>query len=174
MRLELQNRELQTLKDVALATPAPVDTSLTEEERRKLTDKLGKFQKKDALLDREIRRHAGCIRARPLGRDRFWNRYWFFDGYGSGVFGVMEPCMVGASQTKTLNLLPYAAGRILVEGVGTAPWLGQVSGQRRRRYLKENSTPTPFPASFGTNSLPEGQWAVYEKIEEVCVCWCCV
>ena len=36
--------------------------------------------KKDAILDQQIRACSGCIRLRFLGKDRFHNKYWWFDG----------------------------------------------------------------------------------------------
>ncbi|KAL9080617.1 MAG: hypothetical protein Q9157_000672 [Trypethelium eluteriae] len=59
-----------------------------------------------ADLDNDLR-EANCQRTRPLGRDRFWNRYWWFERNGMPFAGMPD------SSTSACG---YANGRIWVQG----------------------------------------------------------
>lgn len=162
------------------------------EQRRKLDAEMDQTYQREELVDRELRKFSGGVGVRALGRDRFWNKYWWFDGYGSGVAGIMEH---GVQTGKTSHLSPFGTGKLFVEGSGKQPFLGQVSGitgrqagQRRVMIFRDPSyhkSDDPFVmirdqegqaqgvASLGDNWLAAGEWAYYEttaQIDEL-LCW---
>ena len=61
-----------------------------------------------ADLDNDLR-EANCQRTRPLGRDRFWNRYWWFERNGMPFAGLPD---------ASTSHYGYANGRIWVQGPG--------------------------------------------------------
>ncbi|KAI9849724.1 MAG: hypothetical protein M1838_000085 [Thelocarpon superellum] len=58
---------------------------LKEIEKKK--DKIKVCEEEIATLDNDLR-EADCPRARCLGRDRFWNRYWWFERNGMPYAGL--------------------------------------------------------------------------------------
>lgn len=76
------------------------------------------------MIDHESRKGFGVSRFRPLGRDRFWNRYWWFDGgLGAYPFSIVTQGidLVIRQGTKAPNegvLLSWASGLIIVEDFG--------------------------------------------------------
>ncbi|KAI9691478.1 MAG: hypothetical protein M1822_007549 [Bathelium mastoideum] len=59
-----------------------------------------------ADLDNDLR-EANCQRTRPLGRDRFWNRYWWFERNGMPYAGMPNASTAHCG---------YANGRVWVQG----------------------------------------------------------
>lgn len=49
--------------------------------RRKLEEEARQIQKKEEQLEHNMRRY-NTLRIKPLGRDRFYNRYYYFDNLG--------------------------------------------------------------------------------------------
>ncbi|RUP16258.1 hypothetical protein BC936DRAFT_139538, partial [Jimgerdemannia flammicorona] len=54
------------------------------EERRRLDEEERALHKKEELVEHSMRR-CSTLRFRPLGRDRYHNRYYFFDQVGGGI-----------------------------------------------------------------------------------------
>ena len=71
---------------------------------RKLEDEVNKVDRRLEAIEREFRKLLGCIRAKPMGKDRFHNRIWWFDGLGSGT--------LVASGGGTV----WSTGRVFVQG----------------------------------------------------------
>jgi hypothetical protein len=185
---DYQKRKLE--KALALAREKNAAARERSETKRRMDNDLAKLLKRELHLDREMRKVGGCIRLRPLGRDRFWNRYWWFDGYGSGSACVLE---YGASGPwSKANTIPYGSGRLWVEGVGMPDYLGLFSGglgggsgssrgrKRKARGIEgtdEVFDPTitmplgyegnPPGSHAGNNWLKEGEWRYYDDPEQV-------
>ncbi|KAG0192120.1 hypothetical protein DFQ28_010119 [Apophysomyces sp. BC1034] len=66
------------------------------EERRKLEEEEKTLRKKEEQLEKDMRKYM-TLRVRPLGRDRFYNRYFYLDNigtsdtYGTGRIYVQSP-----------------------------------------------------------------------------------
>ncbi|EPS38252.1 hypothetical protein H072_7939 [Dactylellina haptotyla CBS 200.50] len=69
-----------------------------------------------AELDSDLR-ESDCARLRLLGRDRFWNRYWFFERNGMPYAGI---------PTSSTADSGYAMGRL---------WLQGASGEEQKEFL---------------------------------------
>ncbi|BGP26830.1 DDT domain-containing protein [Rhodotorula toruloides] len=117
---------------------------------------------KDDFVDREFRRYHGVARCRPLGKDRFHCRYWWFDGIGG--MDLVVPNGAGEEQVV------YGTGRLFVQGPSEEDWEviadvkekgeeGEKSARERR--MKEEVVDAP-EALLGVN-----EWAYYEDDEEL-------
>ena len=152
-------------------------------EKKELDNDLVKIIRRDTQLDRELRLLSGCIRGKPLGFDRFWNRYWWVDGYGSGISGIQEYNPATGYSSRAPNLIPYGTGRLWVEGAGKPDYIGSFSGATGRQIAKRrkpgDDSADPLitmtdglNGSFGheltgDNWLADGEWGYYENGDQV-------
>lgn len=69
-------------------------------------------------MDQELRIATGSVRVRSIGRDRFLNRYWWFDG-AIGAYVPPEANFFDTKgrprQTKSSVPLDWASGYLFVE-----------------------------------------------------------
>lgn len=114
-RLERQALETSRSVDLAKARQeAKVKQAGRKEADRarvELEDLIAKNTKKDDWVERQFRRFQGVTRCRPLGKDRFFNRYWWFDGIG------------GMNLIGQGNGILYGTGRLFVQGPTLEDWL---------------------------------------------------
>ncbi|KAF9110834.1 hypothetical protein BGX27_005824 [Mortierella sp. AM989] len=76
----MENRRNQDLlRQRALSKARSAEQKARLDSRKKLTDKENLLNKKEEQVDRDVRRYA-IARVKPLGKDRFYNKYWYFDG----------------------------------------------------------------------------------------------
>ena len=73
-------------------------------DRRRLEEEVNKLERRLEGIEREFRKLLGAVRVKPLGRDRFFNRVWWFDGMGA------------ASLLGTGGSVQYGSGRIFLQG----------------------------------------------------------
>ncbi|KAJ9475362.1 Imitation switch two complex protein 1 [Pseudozyma hubeiensis] len=73
-------------------------------QRKKLEDAEQKLARQDETIDREFRRLILASRMTPLGRDRFGDKYWWFDGVGS--------CSILTGSERHT----YQTGRLFIQG----------------------------------------------------------
>ena len=73
-------------------------------EHRRLDEEVNKLERRLEGIEREFRKLLGAVRVKPLGRDRFYNRVWWFDGMGAAT-------LIGSGGT-----VQYGTGRIFVQG----------------------------------------------------------
>jgi hypothetical protein len=185
---ELRSYELKKARDQARERTAELRAKA--QERRQLDSDLSKIHQQELHIDREIRTRSGAFRVKPIGYDRFWNKYWWVDGYGSGLNGTYEYGVTARAST----LLPYATGRLWIEGRGQQPYLGLVSGaskmmSSKRKVVEEHDIPgwkqDPFVTlphghgshkpgeAIGKNWLDDGEWACYDNPDQIdeLLCW---
>lgn len=117
-------------------------------EHRRLDEEVNKLERRLESIEREFRKLLGAIRAKPLGKDRFHNRVWWFDGMGSmsllGSGGVVQ----------------YGTGRIFLQG----PTGMELEVMSRR---EESDVDARRQEEEGEGLLAPGEWAVYTEPEEV-------
>jgi len=128
-------------------------------EKRRLMDEEERLSSKLRELELDFRTHIYSLRSRPLGVDRFGNKYWWMDGIGSGVplsrSTIVDPVTGGG--------VGYGTGRIYVQGVEeedleymcTVSDVGQEVVEKRR--VKEE----------GDGMLGKNEWGVYDTAEQV-------
>ncbi|KAK3379458.1 hypothetical protein B0T24DRAFT_157168 [Lasiosphaeria ovina] len=73
---------------------------------RKKEDEISECEKEIAIIDNDLR-EADCPRTRVLGKDRFWNRYYWFERNGMPYAGLPDSSTASAG---------YANGCIWVQG----------------------------------------------------------
>jgi bromodomain adjacent to zinc finger domain protein 1A len=146
---DLRKKLATTERQVARAKAK--DAKAAAAELRRLEDEVAKADRRLEAIEREFRRFMGVTRVRPLGRDRFYNRVWWFDGLGSAN-------LIGQGGT-----VMYGAGRLFVQG----PSEFDVE-LLERREREEKDVVARRPVEEGQESvLGVGQWAVYETVDEV-------
>jgi hypothetical protein len=124
---------------------------------RKLEEEVNRVDRRLEAIEREFRKLLGCIRVKPMGKDRFHNRIWWFDGLGSGTLvasggGVM-----------------WSTGRLFIQGPSELDQelldKRQVEdGDVQKRRLEEEGE----EGMLGVN-----EWAAYsdpDQVEEL-VAW---
>ncbi|KAI0778099.1 chromatin remodeling complex protein [Trametes elegans] len=117
-------------------------------ERRRLEEEVSKLERRLEGIEREFRKLLGAVRVKPLGRDRFYNRVWWFDGMGAAS-------LIGSGGT-----VQYGTGRIFLQG--PSEFDVEILQRReedvdRRRREEEGEE----------GMLAVGEWAVYNDVDEV-------
>ncbi len=107
------------------------------------------------------------IRVKPLGRDRFWNRYWWFDGpFGAYPFEAVtqgHTLVPGKLQKLPVNegvLQDWASGMIFVEDFNL-----------KAAFTEQEGIPdtVKFPVVLGET---QAKWGFYSTTQEVFVLRC--
>lgn len=103
----------------------------------------------DDLVEREFRRWQGVIRCRPLGKDRFFCRYWWFDGIGG----------------MDLATSAYSTGRLFVQGPSQEDWdfITRKSGQEEAQAMARR---TREEGADEDGLLGIDEWGYYESEAE--------
>ncbi|KAI0361718.1 chromatin remodeling complex protein [Trametes cingulata] len=118
------------------------------QERRRLEEEVAKLERRLEGIEREFRKLLGSVRVKPLGRDRFYNRVWWFDGMGAAS-------LIGSGGT-----VQYGTGRIFIQG----PSEFDVEILRRREEDVDKRRREEEGEEF---MLDVGEWAVYNDVQEV-------
>lgn len=120
-------------------------------ERRRLEEEINKLERKIESIERDFRKLFGAIRAKPLGRDRFFNRVWWFDGLGS------------ASLLGSGGVTQYGTGRIFLEG----PSEFDLELLNRKKAEDPTIEERQIEEEGYEGKLEPGDWAAYSDLEEV-------
>lgn len=118
-------------------------------ERRRLDEELNKTERRLEQIERQFRALFGVGRTRHMGRDRFFNRYWWLDGMGIGT-------LVNASGGTA-----YGTGRVFVQGPSEFDLLvirGKGEGVVAARQKEEDGP---------GGTLAPGEWGVYTEAQEI-------
>lgn len=114
------------------------------------------------IVDEDLRQ-ADCTRTRVLGKDRFCNRYWWFERNAMPHAGLPE------SSTADAN---YANGRIWVQGPDDMERIGYIDvSQEEQNNYKGSFKVTPAERKAqeeGSTQLHTAdQWGFYDDPEDV-------
>jgi bromodomain adjacent to zinc finger domain protein 1A len=148
LRQKMQTQALAKQREAARAKQASQKQAMAE--YRRLDEEVNKLERRLEGIERDFRKLLGVVRVKPLGRDRFYNRVWWFDGMGSASLVGSG----GASQ--------YGTGRIFIQGasdfdVELLQQKQQVEDVDARRKEEEGEE----------GMLSSSDWAVFSDIEEV-------
>ncbi|CAK5264756.1 unnamed protein product [Mycena citricolor] len=91
-----------TKRDTARAKQASLKQATAD--HRRLDEEINKLERRLEGIERDFRKLLSTVRVRPLGKDRFFNRVWWFDGIGSG------------SLVNNGGVSQYGAGRVFIQG----------------------------------------------------------
>ncbi|KAJ7293282.1 chromatin remodeling complex protein [Mycena rebaudengoi] len=134
-------------REAARAKQASIKHALAE--HRRLDEEVNKLERRLEGIEREFRKLLCTIRVKPLGKDRFHNRIWWFDGMGSGS-------LVGSG-----GVTQYGAGRLFVQGPSefdTDLLVARTDEGIEERRKEEEGV---------EGMLGPGDWAVYSDQEEL-------
>jgi len=147
LRRKAQSQAHAKQREAARAKAASVKQAMAE--HRRLDEEVNKHERRLEGIEREFRQLLGAVRVKPMGKDRFYNRIWWFDGMGS------------ASLLGSGGIVQYGTGRLFVQGPSV---FDQEILDRREegdvhvRRLEEEGE---------EGMLGIGEWAVYTDLEEV-------
>ncbi|KAJ7102222.1 chromatin remodeling complex protein [Mycena belliarum] len=134
-------------REAARAKQASIKQATAE--LRRLDEEVNKLERRLEGIERDFRKLLCTIRVKPLGKDRFHNRIWWFDGMGSGS-------LVGSG-----GVTQYGAGRLFIQGPSEFDIDLLVArtdeGIEERRREEEGVE----------GMLGPGDWAVYSDQEEL-------
>ena len=125
-------------------------------------DKIDQSEDAIADVDNDLR-EADCPRTRVLGKDRFWNRYYWFERNAMPYEGLEESSTADAE---------YANGRLWVQGPDDIEREGfiDVSDEEKTRYYRSFQM-TPAERKIAeegpTNVFTAYQWGYYENPEDI-------
>ncbi|KAK1223803.1 hypothetical protein PQX77_013327 [Marasmius sp. AFHP31] len=133
-------------REAARAKQASVKQALAE--HRRLDEEVNKLERRLEGIEREFRKLLGGVRVKPLGKDRFHNRIWWFDGLGA------------ASLVGSGGVAQYGTGRLFIQGPSEfdEEILNRRDDDVGGRRLEEEGI---------EGRLASGDWAVYSDIEEL-------
>ncbi len=143
LRQKMQTQAKQ--REAARAKQASVKQAMAE--HRRLDEEVNKIERRLEGIEREFRKLLGGVRVKPLGRDRFYNRIWWFDGLGS------------ASLVGSGGVAQYGTGRIFIQGPSETDMellrLRQVEDDIDGRRKEEEGE---------DGVLGPGEWAAYLRV----------
>ena len=143
-----ESRRKTQAKERELARAKLASAKQAIAEHRRLDEEVNKLERRLEGIEREFRKLLGAVRVKPLGRDRFYNRIWWFDGMGSAS-------LIGSGGT-----VQYGTGRIFIQG----PSEFDIEVVQRR---DEDVTARRLEEEGEEGTLGVGEWAVYDDIETV-------
>ncbi|CCO26595.1 Imitation switch two complex protein 1 [Rhizoctonia solani AG-1 IB] len=136
-------------------------------QRQAHIDEAAKLEKQLAEIEREFRQLLGATRMKPLGKDRFHNRIWWFDGIaGVGMGGKVSEGKgnkgKGRAVEKEREREAQGVGRIFLQGSEKGEWEFVMNG-RDERAVRARRT-----AEEGEEYMLEpGEWAMYAEPEQI-------
>ncbi|GAA6007157.1 hypothetical protein JCM10207_001527 [Rhodosporidiobolus poonsookiae] len=126
--------------------------------RATVEDKLRTNAERDDAVEREFRRFQNVARCRPLGKDRFHCRYWWFDGVG------------GMELVDRAGEAVYGTGRLLVQGPSWEDWelIADLKGKgdEGEKAMLERRRSEEV-AEEADQLLGVNEWAWYETEDEL-------
>lgn len=146
LRQKMQSQAKQ--REAARAKQASAKQALAE--HRRLDEELNKVERRLEGIERDFRKLLGGIRVKPLGRDRFYNRIWWFDGLGSAA-------LLGSG-----GVCQYGSGRIFVQGPSETDM-----DLLRLRQAEEDIEARRLEEEGEDGILGPTEWAAYSDLEEV-------
>lgn len=149
LRLKAQQGQiLAKQREIARLKLAHQKQSLAE--HRRLDEEVGKIERRLEAIERDFRKVLGTVRLKPMGKDRFYNRIWWFDGCGTSS-------LVGSGGS-----VQYATGRLFIQGPS------EFDQEILDRKSEDDVVARRLEEEGAEGMLGSGDWACYSAIEEVC------
>ncbi|KAI5122593.1 hypothetical protein M0805_004808 [Coniferiporia weirii] len=118
-------------------------------EHRRLDEEVNKLERRLEGIEREFRKLLGVVRLKPVGKDRFYNRIWWFDGCGTSS-------LVGSG-----GAVQYGTGRLFIQGPS------EFDREILDRREEDNVVARRAEEEGEEGLLGTGEWAVYSEVEEM-------
>lgn len=124
----------------------------------KLQDQIREFEEEVAVIENDLR-EADCPRTRVLGKDRFWNRYYWMERNAMPYAGLPDSSTAHAGYA---NGCLWVQGPDDIERVGFIELSDQENDQYRRAF--QMSVPERKILEEGTTHIfTATQWAYYDE-----------
>ncbi|KAK4163443.1 hypothetical protein QBC43DRAFT_335383 [Cladorrhinum sp. PSN259] len=129
---------------------------------QKKEDEIAECEKEIAVIDNDLR-EADCPRTRVLGKDRFWNRYYWFERNGMPYGGLPDSSTAAAD---------YANGCIWVQGPDELEREGYIdmNPEYQDEYKAKFDMTVPERKKLeegATSVFNAHQWGYYSEPEDV-------
>lgn len=152
--LRLKAHTIAHSKEREAARAKQASQKQAQTEQRRLEEEVAKVDRRLEGIERDFRKLLGGVRVKPIGRDRFYNRIWWFDGMGS------------ASLIGSGGIALYGTGRIFIQGPS------EFDLQQLEKKAIEDAE--DIDARRREEEGPEcmlgpQDWAMYTELEEVCL-----
>ncbi|KAG6879398.1 hypothetical protein C0992_003015 [Termitomyces sp. T32_za158] len=134
-------------REAARAKQASTKQALSD--HRRLDEEVNKLERRLEGIEREFRKLLGAVRVKPLGKDRFYNRVWWFDGMGS------------ASLVGSGGVAQYGTGRLFIQG--PSEFDRELLDQRKDEDIEGRRKEEEGEDGV----LGPGEWGVYSDVEEL-------
>ncbi|KAJ7071328.1 hypothetical protein C8F01DRAFT_1077473 [Mycena amicta] len=134
-------------REAARAKQASIKQATAE--YRRLDEEVNKLERRLEGIEREFRKLLSTVRVKPLGKDRFFNRIWWFDGMGAGS-------LVGNG-----GVAQYQAGRLFIQGPSDID-KELLDAKKDEDILERRKEEEGIEGM-----LTAGDWAVYSDVEEL-------
>jgi hypothetical protein len=139
-------------KQREIARARTASAKQAQAEHRRLDEEDNKLERRMEGIEREFRKWSGVVRLKPLGKDRFHNRYWWFDGIGNSP-------LITSGGTIT-----YGAGRLFVQG----PTMADMEVMERKQKDDQFDLLVRRHEEEGPDGVLEiGVWGYYTEPEQV-------
>lgn len=147
LRLKAATTAHAKQREAARAKQASIKQALSD--HRRLDEEVNKLERRLEGIEREFRKLLGSVRVKPLGRDRFYNRIWWFDGMGS------------ASLVGSGGVAQYGTGRLFIQGPSEFDM--DLLEQRKNEDIDGRRREEEGESGV----LGSSEWAVYSDLEEL-------
>ncbi|KAJ4489433.1 ATP-utilizing chromatin assembly and remodelling N-terminal-domain-containing protein [Lentinula edodes] len=149
LRQKAQLQAHSKQREAARAKQASAKQAMAE--HRRLDEEVNKLERRLEAIEREFRKLLGGVRVKPMGKDRFYNRIWWFDGLGS------------ASLVGSGGATQYGAGRVFIQG----PSEFDLELMMRRTDDEVPVRIRRLEEEGQEGMLGPGDWAVYSDMDEL-------
>jgi bromodomain adjacent to zinc finger domain protein 1A len=153
LRLKAQSQAHAKQREIARAKTASAKQA--QAEHRRLDEEDNKLERRMEGIEREFRKWSGVVRLKPLGKDRFHNRYWWFDGIG------------GSSLVASGGTTLYAAGRLFIQGPAESDI--EIMERKQREDPPFDLKERRLDQEGVEGILGSGSWGYYSEPEQVCL-----
>lgn len=150
--LQRDAEQARMAAELAKAKEQQRESKQINAERKRMEDEDLRLARREEAIDREFRRYAMIPRLRPLGKDRFLNRYYWVDGIGT------------ASLAGSSGSVLYQTGRVFVQAASMREWndlcKGYSGGSHALTQRRASELQIQPDAELG-------EWNVYTKPEQI-------
>lgn len=167
-----KEKEKAKEKETEKEKPQKETVKLTPQQQKQYNKILKEIQKKEAIIkecEEEVAviendlREADCPRTRVLGKDRFWNRYYWFERNGMPFGGL---------PTSSTASAEYANGCIWVQGPDDMEREGYIDGpldlqNEYKAKFKMTVSERKAKEENGTSVFTAKQWGYISEPEDL-------
>ncbi|KAJ8322822.1 hypothetical protein O5D80_008352 [Batrachochytrium dendrobatidis] len=175
-QLRRDNEEKRRQDEIQRQKEQSKELKAKQDGRRKLEDKDRQLHCRQRIIDHLLRIQYAIVRIKPLGRDRYHNRYWWFDGgYGAYPFFTVTQGVETSkgSADSEAGVLDFASGCLFVEEFGVEnmiddKWIKHWNETRAESEDLKSARPSEGGVMLDARlGLLNGKWGYYSTPEQI-------